>query len=198
MEKNLKSVKDKLLFKVNLFDYNHVCNISLVKNDKSLRSNQKIQTKKLLGLTKDLNSVGHDPKIVIFNFSKYKLTNQDSFLSKGLGFAISPTEIKYTHFMLSLELLYREIKLEEVPSENLNILKNKLLDTATSSYAKIKSCGIMSNLSSREAKALRSSTEQKDIIIQKADKRNTVVILDEESYIEKMKELLSDTSTFES
>ena len=78
--------------------------------------------------------------------------------------------------MLPCELIYRDIKLEEVPSENLNILKNKLLDTATSSYAKIKSCRIKSNLNSDEAKALINLTKQKDIIIQKADKGNTVVI----------------------
>ena len=100
--------------------------------------------------------------------------------------------------MLPCELIYRDIKSEEVPSENLNILKNKLLDTATSSYAKIKSCRIKSSLNSDEAKALINLTKQKDIIIQKADKGNTVVILDKESYTEKMNELLSDSSKFES
>ena len=99
--------------------------------------------------------------------------------------------------MLPFEPLYSDIKSEEVPSENLNILKNKLLDTATSSYAKIKSYGIKSNLSIDEVKALKNITKQKDIIIQKADKRNTVVILGKESYIEKMKESLSDTSKIE-
>ena len=48
--------------------------------------------------------------------------------------------------MLSLELLYRGIKSEEIPRENLNILKIKLLDAATSSYAKIKSSRIMLHL----------------------------------------------------
>ena len=42
----------------------------------------------------------------------------------------------------------------------------------------------------------QNKTKQKDII-QNADKGNTVVILDKESYIEKMKELLCDTSKFE-
>ena len=85
--------------------------------------------------------------------------------------------------MLPFELLYRDIKSEEVPSENLKILKNKLLDTATSSYAKIKSCRIRSNFNSDEAKALKSLTKQRDIIIQKADKENTVLILDKEPHI---------------
>ena len=48
--------------------------------------------------------------------------------------------------MLSLELLYRGIKSGKIPRENLNILKIKLLDAATSSYAKIKSSRIMLNL----------------------------------------------------
>ena len=72
-----------------------------------------------------------------------------------------------------------------------------MLNIATFSYAKIKSCRIKSNLSSSEAKALRNLTKQKDIIIKKAGKGNTIVILDKESYIEKMKELLSENSKFE-
>ena len=46
-------------------------------------------------------------------------------------------------------------------------------------------------------KALRNLSKQKDIIIRKADKGNTVVNLDKKYYIEKTKELLSDTSKFE-
>ena len=44
LEKDLKSVKDELLLSINLFDYNHVYNIFLVKNDKSLRSHQMLVT----------------------------------------------------------------------------------------------------------------------------------------------------------
>ena len=55
--------------------------------------------------------------------------------------------------MLPFELLYRGIKSEEVPSENLTILKNIFLDTATSSNAKIQSFRIKSNLSISESKA---------------------------------------------
>ena len=48
---------------------------------------------------------------------------------------------------------------------------------------------LKSNLSNDEIKALRNLTKQKDIIIKKADKGNTAVILEKESYIKKMKEL---------
>ena len=72
-----------------------------------------------------------------------------------------------------------------------------MLDTETFSYAKIKSFRIKSNLNSDEVKALRNLTKQKDIIIQKAGKGNIVVILENKSYIEKMKELWSDTRKFQ-
>ena len=87
--------------------------------------------------------------------------------------------------------------MEDVPTKNLNILKNTLLDTVTSPYAKIKSWRIKSNVSTDEARALRNLTRQKDDIIQKADKGTTIVILDKKSYIEKMKELLGDISKSE-
>ena len=74
LEKHLNSVKDDLLLSINLFDYNHVCNYLLIKNYKFLRSHQKIYSKKLVTLIKGINNVSHDPKTVIFSFSKYKLT----------------------------------------------------------------------------------------------------------------------------
>ena len=56
-EKDLKSMKEELLLIINLFDYNHVCNPFLVKDDKSLRSHQKIHSRKLFALTKGINNV---------------------------------------------------------------------------------------------------------------------------------------------
>ena len=177
LEKDLKSVNDELLLSINFL---------------------KIHSKKLLALTKGIDNVGDNPKAVIFNFSKYQLIKkEESILYKVLQSAIPPTEIEYTDFILPFELLYRDIKSEEVPSENLKILKAKFLGIATSSYAKIKSCRIRSNLSNDEAKPLKNLTKQKDIVIQKPHNGNTVVILDKESYIEKMKELLGDTNKFE-
>ena len=50
------------------------------------------------------------------------------------------------------------------------------------------------NLSEEEYKAFLSLSKNNDIITQKADKGNTVVLLDKSSYIKKIKELLADTS----
>ena len=55
LENDLKSVKDEMLLSINLLDYDHVCSLFLVKNEKSLRFRQKIHSKKLLALTKGIH-----------------------------------------------------------------------------------------------------------------------------------------------
>ena len=57
------------------------------------------------------NSVkSHDPDKVIFNFSGHVLDNTEkSSLSKGLNFAIPPKNLNYADFMLTFELLYRDM-----------------------------------------------------------------------------------------
>ena len=52
------------------------------------------------------------------------------------------------------------------------------------------------NLSEEEHQAFSSLSKNIYIIIQKADKGNTVILLDKSSYIKKMEELLADTSKF--
>ena len=54
-----------------------------------------------------------------------------------------------------------------------------------------------SNLSKQELKALHNLSKQKHLVIQTADKRNTVVIIEKNAYINKMKEIVSDTTKFE-
>ena len=44
--------------------------------------------------------------------------------------------------------------------------------------------------------ALKNLTECKDLVIQKADKGNTVVIIDHIKYLKNIKSLLSDSSRF--
>lgn len=52
---------------------------------------------------------------------------EESFLFKGFQFAVPPTEVEYTHFMLLSDLLLRDMKSEKVHSKNLSAAKNKLL-----------------------------------------------------------------------
>ena len=48
-----------------------------------------------------------------------------------------------------------------------------------------------------ELKALHNLHKQKHLVIQKAEKGNTVVTTEKNAYINKMKEIVSDTTKFE-
>ena len=52
-------------------------------------------------------------------------------------------------------------------------------------------------MSKEESKALHNLLKQKHLVIQKANKGNTVVITEKNAYISKMKEIISDTTKFE-
>ena len=62
-------------------------------------------------------------------------------------------------------------------NENMSLIKTRLLDTALISYQNFSSDrDPPENLTSSEFEALKSLSKNKDIVIQKADKGNTVVI----------------------
>ena len=101
--------------------------------------------------------------------------------------------------MLPFELLFRNIKNTDLSisqtKSNINV-KSKVLNTAISSFDSFNN-KMRSNLSKEELKALHNLRKQKHVVIQKADKGNTVVITEKNAYINKMKEIVSDTSKFE-
>ena len=133
---------------------------------------------------------------MIFNFSGHVLnTAEKSLLSKGLNFAIPPKNINYADYMLPFELLYRDVDFLEVANLDKEFIKSRLRDSAFSSY---KDTGktFEKNLPKVEFDALKILLKNKDIIVQKADKGNTVIILNRKDYVCKMKNILNDSSKF--
>ena len=200
VKKDLSSVKNELMFKLKWIDFHHVCNLFLVGNDRSISKHQNIQDKKICRLSNSVvGDVSHDPEQVILNFSSHILTEAEkSVLFRGLQFALPPQTLEYADYMVSFELIYRDIK-----TINLNTLQNKtikstLLDTAFSSFDTFKkNKPKYNNLSEIELQALNSLLQNKDITIQKADKGSTIVVIDKDAYKKKMKAIISDGSKFE-
>ena len=72
-------------------------------------------------------------------------------------------------------------------------MKARLLYTVLSSYESFTSDrNTFENLTTSEFKALTHLSKNKNIAIQKRDKGNTIVILDNISYISAIKEILND------
>ena len=77
-------------------------------------------------------SDSHNHERVIFNFSFYKLTDDEqNVLWKGLNFSVKPGLIEYAEFLLPFELLFRNIK--DLCNEDMSLIKAKLRDTALTS-----------------------------------------------------------------
>ena len=100
-----------------------VCNLFLTGNDKSISKNQKIQDKKFCKLSSFVREkVSHDPEKVIYSFSKHNLTEvEKSVLCKGLQFALLPRNLEYADYMVSFELLFRDIT-----TTNLSNIQNEI------------------------------------------------------------------------
>ena len=118
-------------------------------------------------------------------------------LVKDLNFCLPPKQLKYADYLVHFELFYRDIRnLEILSNEDLDVMKTKPKETALSSFRQYNK-NPQQNLSKEELTALINLSKNKDIIIQKSDKGNSVVIVNKGTYIKRMENLLSDQREFE-
>ena len=82
-------------------------------------------------------------------------------------------------------------------NEDLDFVKAKTKKTALFSLSRQYNKNPQQNLSKQELAALASLSRNKDIVIKKSYKGNSVVIFDRKTYIKGMENLLSDQRTFE-
>ena len=67
---------------------------------------------------------------MIFKFSFYELSDAEkSVLFMGLNFSVERKSIEYSEFLLSLKFLFRDVKQVNLSSEDLSLMKARLLDT---------------------------------------------------------------------
>ena len=91
-------------------------------------------------------------------------------------------------------MFYRDIRNPQVLSaEDLDFIKTKTKDIALSTFRTYNN-NVPQHLSKGEFDALKNLSQNKQIVIQKSDKGNSVVIVDRVKYIERMENLLSDQS----
>ena len=111
--RELSVVKEELLRSINFLDVNHVFNLIVSTNEKSILKCRHVQQKKLRnlipGYQPETSLDSNDPEKVISKFSSHILSDSEkSLLWKGLRFALPPKKIDYADFLLQFELLYRD------------------------------------------------------------------------------------------
>ena len=132
-------------------------------------------------------NIQHDPKQIIHNYSSHALTpDQEALLIRGLNFALPPKKLQYEDYMLPFELLYRDFHSLDKKEEELVFAKNELRHIAFSSFKMYnKKDHKLENITEIERKAFLELLELDNIIVQKADKGNVIVIIDKTAYVTK-------------
>ena len=92
-------------------------------------------------------------------------------------------------------MVFRETSNLDIDNFNKECVKSRLPDGAYSSFKQISKIS-NKNLSREEVKALNNLVKNKDLVIQKADKGNNIVIVNRSNYISKLSKILEDTSKF--
>ena len=123
----------------------------------------------------DIFSDSHNPDMEIFNFFSYTFSNdKKNVLCKGLNFFVKPRLMEYSEFLLPFKTLFCDIKREDICNEDMTVIKDRVLETALTSYQNISSDpDAAENLISSEFKALKHLSKNKDIVIQKVGKGTT-------------------------
>ena len=92
-------------------------------------------------------------------------------------------------------MLFREITSFDIGDYNKECVKSRLGDSAYSSFKQVSRISDK-NLSREEVKALNNLVKNKNLVIQKADKGNKIIVLNRSDYISKLIKILEDTSNF--
>ena len=94
------------------------------------------------------------------------------------------------------ELFFRDIRdLDILSNEDLDFVKWKIKEAALSSYRSYNN-NVPQNLCKEEFITLQNLSKTKDLIIQKSDKGNSVIIVVKQDYIKKIDDILSDQKKF--
>ena len=109
-------------------------------------------------------------------------------LCKGLSFAIPPKTIECSELLLPFEMLFRNISSLEVGYLNKECVKSRLRDSAYTSFKQVSKTSEKYLL--KEVKAPNNLVKYKNIVIQKAEKGNSIAILNISDNISKLCKIL--------
>ena len=178
------------------FDYVHIFSLFIRGNDVKIQMAAERHERKFSNLLDD-TSTSHDPDKVIFNYSSYNLSEEKKkVLSLGLNFSLPPKKLNFPSHLVPFELLFRSVKGAPFKGEgNMDKFKTDLKHISYSSYEKYNFKHEL-NITQHEYSLLENLSTNKDIVIQKTDKGNAVVLINRTDYDNSMLAILSDTSKF--
>ncbi|KAK3732372.1 hypothetical protein QZH41_005703 [Actinostola sp. cb2023] len=129
----------------------------------------------------------NEKKKWVINLSNKKLSDDEtSVLAKGMNFAVVPKRIPVDQFIAETES-----SISSLSPDKKSAIRNKVCSILSCAKPPKK------NISQAEMKALKTIGKDKNIIILKADKGNSTVVMNRTEYDEKIEVMLSDSKTYQ-
>ena len=135
---------------------------------------------------------------VIFDYSKISQSYMEkSLLVRGLPFSLPPKKLNHADYLTNFELFYRSIwNLDVLSNSDLDFVKTKIKDAALNSLHFYNGT-VLQNLSDEELEALERLSKNKNLVVQKAHKDNSMVLVNRYVYVKHMENILKDNTKFE-
>ena len=112
-------------------------------------------------------------------------------------FHFPPKYLYYTTYIVNFELFYRNIRnIGILFNKDLDLVKARNKEASLSSYQNYNK-NLLQYLSKEEFLAIQNLRKNKNIVIQKSERGNSVVIFNKADYLDKMEKLLSGTHKLE-
>ena len=122
---------------------------------------------------------------------------EKSLLDSGLWFLLTSKKLNYADYVTSFKLFYRSIQnLDVLSNGDLDFVKSKIKDAALGSFW-FYNTNVLQNLYNQELEALDKLSKNKNLVVQKADKGNSVVLVDRDVYVKHIENVLKDNTKFE-
>ena len=198
-QRQLNDLLEQLKSAVSFFDFLYLNNLIITSNANSVSRVDYVHQRKLckLGYVNDCNM---SPDTVIFNYSSVQLSDlEKSALSKGLKFVFPPKKLNYIYHMLPFEKLVNTLSnldFYDPLAKGFNYFKQSLGYLANWSFYSFNPFSNKHLFDKDMFTALKSLSKKENLIITRPDKGNGVVLLNKDSYLEKMTTILNDASKF--
>ena len=150
-----------------------------------------------LGVYNDLSPC--NPDRVVFNYSSVDLsTKLKTLLAFGLDFKLPVYKINYYDYFTCFESLVNRVKVLGCPENKLGDFIHQLHFLAYKYYYNFKPHTVLSSIFSRnDLFLLKTLSSNKNIVVTKPDKGKGVVLLNNETYLFSMNNIISDRTKFE-
>ena len=135
----------------------------------------------------------------IFNYSSISLSKREKFLlSLGLDFKLPNYNLDFINYFASFEKLANILKFHDyLTKRDFNDIINNLKFTAHKYFYAFKPKKIFNPLINQaDLKILKNLSKNPSIIVSRPDKGRGTVIIDKSDYVNKMNDILSDTTKF--